>query len=691
MAWEGGEVRCWKTLCGGDHFFGLGEKGCPLDKRGTVLVNWNTDAAEHEPWSDPLYQTHPFLLVLNSGWAYGIFFDNTFRSSFDLGKTSRTAYSFGADGGEMNYYFIPGPTPSEVVQRYAMLIGTMPLPPLWTLGYQQCRFSYESARRVRQVAGEFRRRRIPCDTIYIDIDYMDGFRSFSWHPRRFARPERLMKDLAGAGFKCVVIADPGIKAQRGDRVYDGGVAGDHFCRGAGGKRYVGKVWPGKSVYPDFTRDATRRWWGGLHRDLLDVGVAGFWNDMNEPADFSQADGLVPLTLRHDGDGAPTDHREAHNIYGMQMARATFEGCRRLRPDHRPFVLTRAGYAGVQRYAAVWTGDNRSSWEHLRMSIQMLMNMGLSGIPLCGADIGGFRGHPSPELFTRWLQLGIFYPLCRVHTAGGPQQDPWSFGRKHERANRRAIELRYQLLPYLYTEFQHTCRTGLPLFRPLLLDFPDEPNVHRREHEFMFGRHLLVAPVVEPRAETRKLELPAGRWFDFADGTPRTGGQVLEIPVSLESIPVFARGGAVIPMCQTMQHVDDEPPKELILSIFPGNGGGWFYNDDGCSYAYRDGACTLEEYSVKMRRNGTTMRLVQRIGRNRFAPETYLLKFNGIPKAPAAVTADSVLLPRHITSQLPAKVASGWSFDRGAKVVWVRKQRLAPANTIKLQHKTTATT
>ena len=420
MSWDGEEVRCWMRLRPEDHFFGLGERGSPLDKRGQVLVDWNHDAAAHEPWTDPLYQSHSFVLALNRGTAYGLFFDNTYRATFDLGKTSTETFSFGAAGGEMNYYFIPGPSPADVVRRYAKLVGTTPLPPRWSLGYQQCRFSYESARRVRAIAKRLREHNIPCDTIYLDIDYMNGFRCFTWNHKRFPRPDRLMQDLAKLGYRSVVILDPGIKKEPGYTAYDQGISGDHFCRDSHGKRYVGRVWPGLTVFPDFTRAATRQWWGDLYKGLLRDGVVGFWNDMNEPSDFSHPNRTLPMTVRFDNDGEPTDHREAHNVYGMQMARATFEGLRRLRPKQRPFILTRAGYAGVQRYAAVWTGDNLSSWEHLRMSIPMLLNMGLSGIAFCGADIGGFREHPSAELYTRWLQAGIFYPLCRTYTVGGPE-------------------------------------------------------------------------------------------------------------------------------------------------------------------------------------------------------------------------------------------------------------------------------
>lgn len=683
MAWDGGDIACWKTLAPEDHVFGLGEKGQPFDKRNTTVLNWNDDASEHGPWSDPLYQSHPFALMFNRGRAYGLFFDNTYRSWFDFGKLSRTRFGFGADGGELDYYFIPGPAPAEVVQRYARLVGTTPLPPLWSLGYQQCRWSYDTAARIRALAREFRRRKIPCDTIYIDIDYMDGFRCFTWDPKRFARPERLMKDLAGWGFKAVTILDPGIKVDPGYAVYDAGKAGGHFCRTGDDRPYVGRVWPGETVYPDFTRSGTRRWWGRLYRGLIDAGVTGFWNDMNEPSDFSQPDGVCPLDMQHDNDGHPSDHRAAHNVYGMQMARATFDGMKNLRPGERPFVLTRAGFAGVQRYAAVWTGDNRSSWEYLRMSLPMLLNMSLSGITFCGADIGGFFSVPSAELFTRWLQLGIFYPLCRVHTCAGPEQDPWGYGPKHERLNRAAIELRYRLLPYLYTELRHSSNTGLPLLRPLLLDYPDEPDVHKCRHEFLFGRQLFVAPVLEEGAKTRETRLPPGKWFDLADGTPRAGGDLVTLAVDISSIPVFARAGAIIPMRDIIQYTGEKPLDELILHVFPGDGAGAFYNDDGRSYDYRRGECVSEHYETTTTRRDRSLRLVRRDGEDGFAPKTYRLVFHGVRRMPRAVTTGDATLPRAASPQSLRRRASAWIYDRTAHIVRVRLPQLAPGDAVRL--------
>ncbi|MCK6484053.1 MAG: DUF4968 domain-containing protein [Phycisphaerae bacterium] len=707
-AFNGPALACWKRLHGDDHCFGLGEKAMPFDKRGTSLVNWNTDEPGYEGWSDPLYQSHPILIVFNPGGSYGLFFDNAWRSWFDLGKTSRSAYGFGADGGELNYYYVPGPTAADVMQRYARLVGTMPLPPLWALGYQQSRYSYTPHTRVRALAAEFRKRRVPCDTIYLDIDYMDGYRCFTWHPKHFPKPARLMSHLAKQGFKVVTILDPGIKVDPDYDVYRGGVAGDHFCRDENGEVYVGKVWPGDSAFPDFTRAATRQWWGSQYRGLVDAGVRGFWNDMNEPADFSRPEKTLPLSVRFDNEGQPADHRAAHNVYGMQMARATFEGVRKLRPDQRPFVLTRAGYAGVQRYAAVWTGDNLSRWHHLQMSVPMMLNLGVSGYVFCGADIGGFMGRPDAELFARWLQLGIFYPLCRAHFVGWEgrtEQDPWSFGKQTEAVNRRTIELRYRLLPYLYTEMRHAAETGLPVMRPLFMDFPELPDVWRVDSDFMFGRQLLIAPVLWEKAETRWLRLPPGTWYQFDnldparpavrhDGavepetianvpTGRMIGRKIELAVELGAIPIFAKAGAIVPMREVQQFTDERPLEELTLELFPGDGRGWFYNDDGSTCAYRQGEFTFEEYEQATAADSRMLRLAARQGDVRFAPKSYLLRFEAADAAPTEVSFNDEPLPRK--SKLPAAGReAAWSWLQNSKTVVVRVSALRPGDSVRVR-------
>ncbi len=607
-AYAGPTIRTWKRLRDDEFVYGFGEKNGRLNKRGRKLggysyVMWNSDTYAYDGSTDPIYASVPFFMVLRNGHAHGILLDNTFRSSFDIGHTSAGVLSFGVDGGELNYYVIDGPTPKEVLRRYADLTGHMPLPPLWALGYHQCRYSYFPDSQVRFIADNFRERRIPADTIWLDIHYQDGYKPFTWDRERFPDPAQLIRDLRARGFRIVTIVDPHPKKERGYAPYDSGLAGDHFVTNADGTVYEAPVWPsqadrapGPSVFPDFSRSATREWWGNLYKALVDIGVAGIWNDMNEPAVFVDPAGTFPLTVRHDNEGRPTDHREIHNVYGQLMSRATYEGLRRLRPSERAFVLTRATFAGGQRYAAVWPGDNVSTWSALADSLATLEGLGVSGFPFVGADIGGFAGAASADLYTRWLQAAVFSPFMRSHTAfGTPPQDPWSYGVEHEAINRRSIELRYELLPHIYTVMREASVTGIPALRPMFLEFPDDPRTYDLETQFMFGGDLLVAPVVEETARERSLYLPKGVWFDYWTGRRYEGGRDVPLDVTLSSLPIFVRAGGAV-YHQPVVHHDGEIDEntELRMTLYPADGArAELYEDDGLSMAYQEG-----DYSVR---------------------------------------------------------------------------------------------
>jgi alpha-glucosidase len=607
VSWAGPAVRVAKRLLEEDRVHGFGEKTGRLDKRGWALggysyVMWNTDTYGYDGSTDPLYVSVP---VLRNGKAHGIFLDNTFRSFFDVGHTSPSLLSFGAEGGDLDYYLINGPGPKQVVERYTELTGRMPMPPRWALGYNQCRWSYTPDSRVRLLADTFREKRVPGDVIWLDIHYLDGYNPFTWDRTRFPDPRKLVRDLRAKGFHLVTIVDPHPKKQPGFPPYDSGLAGDHFVRNPDGSIFEGPVWPsnaekdpGPSVFPDFSRPATRNWWGGLFKDLVDIGVAGIWNDMNEPTVFHTPSGTMPLDVRHDNEGSPTDHREIHNVYGMLMSRATFEGLLRLRPGERPFVLTRSSFAGGQRYAAVWPGDNTSDWSHLRQSLPTLLGLGLSGFPFVGSDIGGFAGVPSAELFTRWLQLGVFYPFMRAHTElNTPDQEPWSFGARHEAVNRRAIELRYQLLPEIYNVMAESSATGIPAMRPLFLEYPEDPKARAIDDEFLFGADILVAPVLKEAATEREVYLPKGEWFDYWTARRFDGGAAIQVPVSIESIPLFVRGGAFVFRQPVVQHTGEMTGQLLMVAVYPaGRSDARLYEDDGATMAYRDGGSVRRLFS-----------------------------------------------------------------------------------------------
>jgi alpha-glucosidase len=578
-----GRVAHFVALPPDTHLFGLGEKATPLDRRGQRLVLWNQDPQIYSPGEDPLYLSIPFLMTLRDGIACGLFYDNTYRAAVDLGHQSAHRLTYASNGGPLRYYFIYGPEPDKVMEYYTQLTGHMAMPPLWALGYHQSRWSYYPEERVREIAHLFRQHHIPCDTIHLDIHYMDGYRCFTWDRSRFPDPQGLLSDLHRDGFHTVVLIDCGIKAAPGYAVCAEGLAKGYFGRYPDGKVAGGPVWPGESYFPDFSHPEVRDWWGGLHRSLLEAGVDGIWNDMNEPTVQAPAPDTLAGCVRHDADGRGATHREMHNLYGMLMARATMEGLQRLRPSERPFVITRSGWAGVQRYATSWTGDNQSTWEHLRITVPMVLGLGLSGLAFTGPDIGGFGGDADGELLVRWTQLAAFLPLFRNHSALNTRsQEPWAFGEPFLSHCRSAIELRYRLLPYVYTAVWQSSGTGMPIARPLFFLTPDDADAIAAQDEFMMGDSILVAPVGEPGAITREVYLPEGNWVDYWSDREWVGPADLTVDAPLDRIPVFVRAGSVIPMWPSVQHTSDGAPGNLILHAYPGRARSWLYQDDGHS-------------------------------------------------------------------------------------------------------------
>jgi alpha-glucosidase len=684
IAAAGGQIKVWKRLRDDEHVYGLGEKNGRLDKRGLQLggysyAMWNSDTFAYDSGTDPIYVSVPFYMVLRGGAAYGVFLDNPHRSIFDIGHELQGVLSFGADGGELNYYFIYGPTPKQVLERYTALTGRMPLPPLWALGYHQCRYSYYPESKVRFIADNFRERRIPADVIWLDIHYLDSYKPFTWDRERFPDPAGLIGDLRKQGFRVVTIVDPHPKKESGYRPYDEGLAGDHFVKSADGSIYEAPVWPanaergpGVSVFPDFSKPGAREWWGGLYADLLALGVAGIWNDMNEPAVFVPPTNTMPLDVRHDNEGRPTDHRAIHNVYGQLMSRATYEGLLRLRPDSRPFVLTRATFAGGQRYAAVWPGDNQADWTHLRGSIPMLLGLGLSGFPFVGSDIGGFAEAPSAELYTRWLQLGVFYPFMRSHTCDGtPDQEPWSYGTTHESINRRAIALRYELLPHIYNVMHESAATGLPAMRPMFLEYPNDPETWTMDDQFFFGGDLLVAPVLREGARNRSVYLPQGEWYDYWTG--RRFGEAaksvrITVPVTIDTLPLFARAGAFLFRQSVVQHTDEMPGQTLQVLAYPAaRSSAQLYEDDGETLAHQRGAFMKREFAQTRAGGSLTLDVKAPVGEWR--PSAREIEMHVHWTAPVGrVLLDGERLTERRSLEELRSVAQGWTRTDGFVVV-----------------------
>ncbi len=682
-----------------EHYFGLGEKSGPLDKRGYRLEMWNTDPLypkrDYTTTKDPLYQAIPFLIGLRKGRAWGLYLNNTYRSVFDLGKTTTGQLSVTAGGGELDYFFIYGPSVARVVRGFSGVTGRAPLPALWSLGYHQSRWSYSPEAKLRKIASELRKRSIPCDGLWLDIDYMDGYRSFTWDKTRFADPKKLMSDLATDGFKVTAIIDPGIKDDPGGSyaAYNQGVAGKHFVPLPSGALYKGKVWPGAAVFPDFSRPATRAWWAGLVKAFVSVGLRGVWIDMNEPATWQP--GGFPLDTVWDGEGKKTDHRETHNVFASLMARATRDGVQQALPGKRPFVLTRAGFAGIQRHAAVWTGDMNSEWSHLAMAVPMMLNMGLSGVSLVGSDVGGYSGSPSAELFARWIQLGALSPFFRTHVeTGTPDQEPWSFGAKVEAISKEYISWRYRMLPYFYALARRASVDGAPMLRPLLYEFPQDEAGVTVGDQLLLGSWLMAAPVSWGKALARRVYLPAGTWFDYHDGHLFEGGKAVSVGAPMERLPMLVRQGAILPSWDVVQYVGQKKPSVLYLDLYPVNGAPTtaqtLYADDGESLAYSKQAAYREvTASLSADAKGATLSLGAPKGSYPAQEAQLHLRFRGVRAAPtAAQRGGAALTKRASAAEVEAK--GGWFHDAAAAVVHARVPMPAGAETVRCEYDVTAT-
>jgi alpha-glucosidase len=660
-----GAVEASKQRDDYELYYGFGEQALPtVSREGAFLVDWNTDSYKYPVGANPLYQTIAFFIALHDGASYGVFFDNTWRSHFDMGKTDPHRYTFGAAGGEMNYYVFTGGaerSPANVLRDYTALTGRTPLPPLWALGYQQSRYSYMSSAKVEDIARTFREKKIPADVIHLDIDHMDGYRVFTWNPQTFAEPKRMLARLHDAGFHVVTIVDPGIKLDENYAVYRAGRDAGVYVLDAAGKELHEKVWPGICAFVDFTSAKARAWWGGLYAKPLGEGVDGFWNDMDEPAIFSADDFRQPpipqgpqktfaLDVRHDGDGEPGTHARYHNVFGMQMVRATFEGLHKLAPDKRPFAITRAGYAGVQRYAAVWSGDNDATWEHLALTIPLLTNLSISGVTFIGADVGGFAATTTPELYTRWMQAAALTPFYRTHSANDTEpREPWTYGGDYERINRAAIELRYRLLPYLYTLFAQNEKTGLPPLRPLWFDYPQDVDAALIADEYLVGRDLLVAPVVVQNQRARKVYFPKGDdWIDWWSGARYAGGTSVAVDAPLDRLPLYLRAGASVPTQPVVQHTAEmrNAPLTIVVAI-GGAGASEIHQDAGDGYAYRSGA------SRTIRIAAAAGKVTLDIPPSAAYQHVAALELLGLDTAPTAVEIDG-------------KAAQDISFDPAAK-------------------------
>ncbi|MHA2016251.1 MAG: TIM-barrel domain-containing protein [Candidatus Thorarchaeota archaeon] len=640
LQWRDEGFVCQKRMLGDECFYGMGEKAHGLNKRGLRYEMWNTDNPEYGPDSDPLYQSIPFFIVLRDGVAHGVFLDNSYRSFFDFGHTQNDRYSFGAPGGPVDYYIILGPRISDVLDGYTRLTGRPHFAPRWALGHQHSRWmEYESQDELLEIARAYRARRIPCDTIVLDIAYMDEFRIFTWDPHVFPDPQAFTEAMRGLGFRVMAIMDPGVKVDEDYFMYREGVENDYFLKRSDGSLYIGLVWPGETVFPEFSRREVREWFASKYAILAQTRLSNSsWIDMNEPSNCIYAGLREEYSMENvvDQYGEPWEER-LRNVYGLNMAEAAFMGLKRSYPGERPFILTRSGFAGYQRFAATWTGDNRSEWPYLHLSIPMLLNLGLSGVPMCGADVGGFFGDVSKELFVRWYQLGCFYPFFRNHSCiSASRREPWLFGKQVESIVREYVNLRYSFLRYLYSLLWHASQTGCPMMRPLVMEFQDDSDTYSLDTEFMLGPYILVAPILEEGATQREVYLPRGVWFSLWDDTRTEGPARIDVEASLERIPVFVRGGSVIPVGSVVQSTD-EYQGDLVLWVYPGGSSTFvLFEDNGVSDT---GPMSTVKFSLSDEHDSVKLDIGPRIGEWKPPQRDLVVQIHGVGSSVARVLVD----------------------------------------------------
>jgi len=618
----------------GADLYGTGSVTGPLRRNGREVIFWNTDNFVYKKDPPPgtdmkepsqfwgharrLYQSHPWVLGLRpDGSAFGVMFLTTWRSSLRTGDRHMDFFSEGPPNGII---WIEKSTPQEVMTELSRLVGVMPLPPKWSLGYQQSRWNYFPDTDVARIAGEFRKRKLPCDVIWIDIDYMDGFRTFTFAPKflaTFKTPAALNAHLHDQGFKAVWMINPGVKKtepSEGYFVYDEGTKRNAWVRDEDNNTFVGKVWAGPSVFPDYTRPDVREWWASLYKDFMSQGVDGVWNDMNEPAVMGGADGTMPDTARHDGGGElePGPHLQYHNLYGHLMARASHAGILAANPEKRPFLLTRAGFLGSQRYAAMWTGDNRQVFEQMRISIPMSLSISLSGQPFNGPDIGGFSQTKNVEVYRQWFVLGPFYPFMRQHVMKDAPKEPWQLGPEIEAAAKTALERRYRLLPYIYTQFEAHTRDGRPIMAPVFFADPKDKSLREEDQAFLFGPELLVIPrwALNPDSEAypfaasigaHKPSLPKGNWRSVS-----LVGEATDDPLQPD---LRIREGAIVPLGRVIQNTTEKSldPLTLLVSLDEaGRAEGTLYEDDDDGFSYREGDFLRTTYRAE--KIGDTVRV-----------------------------------------------------------------------------------
>lgn len=693
-------ILAYKTLRPDEQFFGLGEKAGPLNRRGRSYKMWNSDQPCYGANQDPLYKSIPFFM---SSYHYGIFFDNTYKTEFKFGTESGDYYSFEAEAGEMIYYFIFGNDYKQIIKNYTELTGKPIMPPKWAFGFSQSRGLYTREDQAREIAAEFRKRQIPCDIIYQDIGWVEGLQDFDWKKANYTNPRGMLKDLGEMGFKMILSQDPVI-SQANTKQWKEADSLNYLVKDIRTGKSYDMPWPwgGNCGLVDFTKPEVADWWGKYQQKPLNDGVKGFWTDMGEPA-WSNEDATDRLYMKHH----MGMHNEIHNVYGLTWDKVVTEQFEKHNPNKRIFQMTRAAYAGLQRYTFGWSGDSGNGndvlegWGQFANQIPISLSAGMGLIPFWATDISGYCGdiknhEAMAELYIRWMQFGVFNPLSRAHHEGDNAVEPWRFGEEAEKISREAIQLKYQLFPYIYTYSREAYDTGLPLMRALLLEYPNDLETHKLNGQFLFGKELLIAPVVEKAAVTKDVYLPEGDWIDFNDGkTSYRGGQWITYDAPLNVIPVFVKKGSIIPMMPVMQYIHEKPVYPISLAIFPGkiNQEVSFelYEDDGENNEYKKDVFCKTKISTVTQKDGYTVKVAQREEKG-FAPKgarSLIIKMHTI-KAPRSVLVNSEKLKSAKPGAFQQAVDKDaekmiWTWDEKAGITYIKIPDTGDSTEIKINN------
>jgi len=683
---ENNRIAAYKTLRSDEQFFGLGEKAGTLNRRGKSFKMWNSDNPCYGINEDPLYKSIPFFM---SSYHYGLFFDNTYKSEFKFGSESDDYFSFEAPNGEMIYYFIYGNDYKQIIQNYIQLTGKPIMPPKWALGFSQCRGNYTREDQAREIAAEFRKRQIPCDIIYQDIGWVDGLQDFNWRKNNYSNPKQMVQDLGKLGYKMIVSQDPVISLANQKQWKEADSLKYFTTDIRTGKTYdMPWPWGGNCGVVDFTKPEVADWWGNYQQKPLNDGVRGFWTDMGEPA-WSNEDALDRLNMKHH----LGMHDEIHNVYGLTWDKVVTEQFYKHNPNKRIFQMTRAAYAGLQRYTFGWSGDSGNGnnvlegWSQMANQIPISLSAGMGIIPFWACDISGYCGdikdYPAmAELYIRWMQFGVFNPLSRAHHEGGNAAEPWVFGAEAEKLSREAIQLKYRLFPYIYTYAREAHDTGLPLMRALLLEYPNDTETYKLNGQFLFGKELLVAPVVEKGASSKDVYLPEGEWINYNDGkTLYRGSQWITVNAPLNTIPIFVKKGSIIPTMPVMQYIHEKASYPISFEIFPAGlnreASFTLYEDDGESRDYERNIYSRLKISTITAKDGLTIKINNREEKN-YKPsgeKNFILKIHATVK-PKSITINSEKVKSIKTEALQAITESdfkklAWAWDEKQGIVYVK--------------------